>query len=375
MTDRSRYVNIVFSVGLLGVSLVCYILILTLFLDAAALRLNSLTHVLNSSYISPLVAVGLVAAVLGSATVAFATRCAEHTLWLKLAPGNVKEPLSVGESRLLAQWSVSPLQRVKYLLRGQSTPLKLSGILLIATTTGVGPVLLSGISQDELVDASSTYKTHAVDVWTPWITRGNSRYRGGSASDIPVFAAALASNDNLTLPVAPVCLDSSTGRTNDCRITARSAALFASCTPQTLPNTDGMAHVGCGPASGAESRNYCSTIVPDMCVNLTCGSPAVFANFRTGGDPPCWTPNDRTPPPPQCDSIPGTWATIFGVWVSGLEFGLGDTDTVNLVDCTVQYGNVTLSQNGSSPPILDRASFAVSKELLGGPMRQVRSLV
>ncbi|KAK0750260.1 hypothetical protein B0T18DRAFT_389712 [Schizothecium vesticola] len=377
MADRSKYTNIFFSLALVGVAVICYILLIVLFLNAITLRLNSLVHVSDPSYITPLVVVGLLAAVLGSATVAFTTRCAEHSLWLKLAPGNVKRPLTVGESRRLAQWSVSPLERIKYLFRGQSAPLRISGILLIATTTAVGPVLLAGISQGDLVDATSTFQAHAVDVWTPWITRSNYRSRQGSANDIPVFAAALASNDNLTLPVAPVCLNG-TSSTSNCSITTRSAALFAMCTPRTLPNTDKMASTVCSTGSstsGPQYRNYCSTIVPSMCVNLTCGAPAVFANFRTGPDLSCALSSEGSTPS-QCNTIPGTWATILGVWVGGMDLGIGDTKTINLVDCAIQYGNATLSQTGSSPPTLDRSSFMVSTHLLSeysSPISGVRT--
>ncbi|KAK0641867.1 hypothetical protein B0T16DRAFT_394073 [Cercophora newfieldiana] len=365
MVDRSKYINILFSLALLAVALVCYVLLALLFLDTAVLRLRSLVVVSDPSYITPLVVVGFLAAVLGSATVAFTTRCAEHSLWLRLDPGNAKKPLTIGESRHLAQWSVSPLERVKYLIRGQSIPLKISGILLLATTAAVSPVLLSGISQDDLVDTSSVSQAPTVDVWTPWITSGNQVNRGGSANDIPIFAAALASNDNLSVPAAPVCLDITDDlTTNDCSVSTRSAALFATCTPKTLPNTDNMASTVCSSTPGAQFRNYCSAIVPNLCVNLTCGAPPVFANFLTGPDPSCVSSGSSSSAPSTCNTIPSTWATIFGVWVGGADRSIGDRTKINTVDCTLRYGNVTISQSGRSSPTLDRASFEPSAYLL-----------
>ncbi|KAK0613217.1 hypothetical protein B0T14DRAFT_556899 [Immersiella caudata] len=364
MADRSKYINIFFSVALIGVTLLCHVLLAVLFLDAPALGLRSLVVVLDPSYITPLVVVGLLSALLGSATVAFATRCAEHSLWLRLGTANSKHPLTVGESRRLAQWSVSPLGRLKYILHGQSILLKVSGILLIATTAAVGPVLLSGISQEDSITTTSSLQAPAVDVWTPWITSGNQVNRGGSANDIPIFTAALASNNNLSVPVAPVCLN--TNPSTNCTVTTRSAALFATCTPRTLPNTDNMASTICSGTSSPQFRNYCSAIVPSLCVNLTCGSPPVFANFLTGPDPSC-VPTRTSAGityAPSCNTIPSTWATIFGAWVGGKDLSIGDPTVINTVDCTLRYGNITVAQSGSSPPSLSRESFEPSAHLL-----------
>jgi hypothetical protein len=236
----------------------------------------------------------------------------------------------------------------------QSIPLKISKILLITTTAAVGPVLLSGISQEDSVTTTSSLQAPAVDVWTPWITRGNQVNRGGSANDIPIFTAALASNNNPSVPVAPVCLN--TNPSTNCTVTTHSAALFATCTPRTLPNTDNMASTICSGTSSPQSRNYCSTIVPSLCINLTCGSLPIFANFLTGLDPSCV-------PTRTGSTIPSTGATIFGVWVGGMDLSIGDPTVINTVACTLRYGNITITQSRSSPPFFSRDSFEPSEYL------------
>jgi hypothetical protein len=65
-----------------------------------------------------------------------------------------------------------------------------------------------------------------------------------------------------------------------------------------------------------------------LCVNLTSGAPAVYANFATGLAPSCTSENGwgRVG---DYDSFPGEWATIFGIWVSGSDFGVGSSDVIN----------------------------------------------
>lgn len=352
----SKLVNIFFSVGLVAVLILCYALLIILFLAPGAYHLSSLVHVQDPSYITPSVVVGIVSAVLGSSTLAFATRCADHALWLNHlntidANGTTRQPVSVKGTARLAGWTVSALGRLKYVFVGRSYPLKLSGILLFATTVAVGPVLLAGISQTDQVFIQRSTSPNSVDVWTPWVTPSNSRSNGGSNGDTAILSATLASNQNLSLPVAPVCAD------DTCSVTARSAALFARCTPRTLPNSEyalrNTTYYAMGSTVCDEQlvSDYCSTIVPSLCVSLTCSNPTIYANFITGPDPPCEIKPGEFRFPSTCNIIPGTWAIIFGVWVGGTNLGPsgghgdgnGDRSVINTVDCTLEYGKVTIS--------------------------------
>jgi len=375
----SNRINISTSIALVAFLLFCYIILGILFLAPGILHPSVLIFVQDPSRITPFVVVGLLAASLSSATIAFTTRCADHSLWLNhLAPvdgGAVRQPATVKETRRMAEWTVSSLGRFKYIFAGRSIPLKLSGLLLFATTAAVGPVLLSGISQRNRSQTEWIGSAHSVDVWTPWITTANSRSRGGSANDVPILSAVLASNDNLSLPAAPVCNDTKSGDT--CSVQTRSAALFATCTPRTLPNDGKIASTVCTSDDESDQvQNYCSTIVPTMCVNLTCGSPSVYANFLTGPDPSCVIPRGQSNSPKECNTIPGTWATILGVWVGGVDIGIGNQDVINIVDCKLEYGNVTLHQAGGRPPIIDRETFEKSTYLLSdyaSPISNVRT--
>ena len=100
-------------------------------------------------------AVGLIAAVLAAAMSALITRCFEHSFWLKLVPGNVGSPLTIGVITRLAPWSVSSLTRLTYALNGSSWAIRTSGLVLLAVSIII-PVLLAGISQTDHVDITST---------------------------------------------------------------------------------------------------------------------------------------------------------------------------------------------------------------------------
>lgn len=364
---RGRAVNMFYTTSLALVCLVCYILLLLLFLQPSLYHIPSLVAVGTPSSwsITPAVAVGLITAVLAAATSALVTRCVEHSLWLRLVPRPVRQTLTAGEATRLAMWSVSPLERFIYAVTGASWLLKASGLLLLAVTI-VSPVLLAGISQTDRIDVSTADTPHAADYWAPWITQGNYRSFGGSANDLTFNMAAQASNGGFSAPVAPVCDNDS------CSVTTTSSALLATCKASTERNTRNAGIPTCGDTPDSDQlTNYCSDIMPSMCVNLTCGSPSTYANFRAGTDAEC--ESDKS-----CINNPGAWAVIFGAWVGGTEGRRGDKDTINTVSCLVEYGNVTISQAGATTPQLDRSSFRRSEHMLSNyssPMSNVRTFV
>ncbi|KFG79489.1 hypothetical protein MANI_021747 [Metarhizium anisopliae] len=353
--SRGRLLNILLTASLALVSLVCYILLIILYVQPKLYHIPSLVYVDGSSSIKPSVAVSLITATLAAATSALITRCVEHSLWLKLAPRHAGSPLTVRETRHLAQWTVSPLARLTYPVHGGFQLLKISGVLLLAVYA-VSPVLLAGISQTDLVTVSSTSSRHTADYWAPWINRGNYRSRGGSAGDLVFGMAVQASNGNFAPPVAPVCADDS------CTVSTTSSALLAACDARTAPNPNNM--------------GLPSDIIPSLCVNLTCGAPSVYANFKTSLDYACESGRGSPSQPSACITSPGSWSAIFGAWVGGADFGVGDKTLLNTVSCLVQYGNVTITQSGANPPQLDRGSFQRSRYLLGNyssPMAGVRT--
>ncbi|PKS12310.1 hypothetical protein jhhlp_001610 [Lomentospora prolificans] len=354
--QRASITNIIFSLLLVALCVLSYVLLLILFLDPGTYRLDSLIYVDTRLPITPAVAVGLVSALLAGATSAFTTRCVEQSLWLKLVPREVKQPLTVGESHRLAQWSTSPLERVKYVLTGKFWLLKLSGPLLLATAI-VAPVLLAGISQTDIVDVNDTRTAHQVDVWDPYINVFNNVNRGGSSRDLNLEIALTGSFSNFSAPVANVCGDDDDDSVV-CSVTARSAAIFAKCSSYTAGNDDGMGIPSCRDSSVMVS-DFCSDIVPSLCANLTCGSPSTFANFIVSREASCGS-SDST----SCGKTPGEWGAVFGVWVGGVEFNEADKYIINTVDCELQYGNITVTQVGSQPPVVDRNSFEKSEYLL-----------
>ncbi|KAG9250836.1 uncharacterized protein F5Z01DRAFT_343249 [Emericellopsis atlantica] len=369
---RGRLLNLLFTVSLAIISLACYILLIMLYVRPELYHIPSLVYVVGSSSIKPTVAVGLITAVLAAATSALITRCVEHSLWLKLAPRHVRRPLTGRETRHLAQWSVSPLARLTYAVNGRFWLVKMSGLLLLAVSI-MSPVLLVGISQTDLVEVSYTTTSHVEDYWAPWINRGNYRSRGGSAGDLTFGMAVQASNGNFAPPVAPVCSNDS------CSVSTTSPALLATCDARAMANTKGMGLPVCDLGSTVESdmvTDFCSSIVPSMCVNLTCGAPSVYANFKTGLDYTCESGSGDSSSPTACLDSPGSWSVIFGAWVGGVDFGVGNKDLINTVSCLVQYGNVTITQTGENPPQLDRGSFKRSPYLLGNyssPISGVRT--
>ncbi|KFY73291.1 hypothetical protein V499_06633 [Pseudogymnoascus sp. VKM F-103] len=374
---RGRLLNALFTTLLAVICLVCYALLIILYVQAHLYHIPSLVNDGDTGSIKPTVAVGLIAAMLAAATSALITRCVEHSFWLKLVPGNVGSPLTVGEITRLAQWSVSPLSKLTYAFNGRSWAIKTSGLLLLSISI-ITPVLLAGISQTDHVKITSTSASHAVDYWAPWINRGNFRSRGGSAGDLVFGMAVQASNGNFAAPVAPVCDDDS------CSVSTGSSALFATCNARTIDNTENRGLTVCpeqittSTVASDLSTDFCSDIVPSMCVNLTCGAPSIYANFKTGLDLDCESGSAGSTGPNACIDSPGSWAVIFGAWVGGADFGIGNSKLINTVSCLIEYGNISISQTGKNPPRVERNSFKRSIYPLSNynsPISNVRTFI
>ncbi|KAJ3526223.1 hypothetical protein NM208_g11295 [Fusarium decemcellulare] len=318
MESRGRAWQVLLSLLLLVVCIIVYALLIILFVSPKTYGLDSLVHPQKGN-LTPAVAVGLLSAVLGGATSALVTRCVEHSLWITFTPkpesGTSSTDLTVAESRRLAQWTSSPLQRLTYLFGGftgaakRSWLLRVAGPLLIATAI-VSPVLLAGISQEDDSHVEISTQIAEADQWTPYMDAANVRYRGGSASDNPHISAALFAMRKLEPPSAPV-------------------AIRAECRGTSKENTN---EVG-------------SAIRHD------------YANF-TSGYPPC----DTDTPEAECPGAGsgGLWGIIFGVWVNGVDITEDSENRINFVDCVLKYGNITITQNGTSTPELDRSSFSLA---------------
>lgn len=335
--------NALVNIALACICIVCYLLLMILFLSPNSFHLSSLVVVQNSK-IKPAVVVGLLSTVFSGASSALVTRAVEHHLWLKLAPRKVENHLTVAETHRLAQWSVSPGGRIAYIVTGHSWQLKIGGMLLFGLGV-VNPVLLSGISQTDRSSTSTSFAPSTGGNFAGFLDRSNSAYNGGNFRDNLMSVAALAQMSNVTAPASSLCT------TDGCSATASAASIQAVCNSYELDNTD---KVGTQ-SSSAVTNILCSRINPQLCLTLSKNNPATYANFTTALPPSC---EDSLNP------CVGVWSTIFGVWVNVLDPSQDTKLPINVVDCTLSYGNVTISQNGSSTPQLDRSSFVQSTHLL-----------
>lgn len=332
------------SGSLFAVCITCYILLILLFIKPEVYHLDSFLHP-NTGTIKPTVAVGIVTAVFTGATSAFVTRCVEQSLWLKLSSPDIKQSntLTIRESHRLAQWAVSPLERIIiYPFLGKSWLLKFGGMLLFGTVA-INPVLLAGISQKFVVTTRIERQPNTVDMVTNRLDQGNIRYRGGSAHDNPTVIAAVAEMANLTASILNLCDDA------NCQISALTTALRADCQSSTASNPNKI---------GVYNRTvqrypFCSSFNPDVCVTLVSASPYTYANFTSGYHPDCVPSRNFS----SSSCAPGAWSTLFGVWVNGADVSSNSEYTLQTVDCLLTFGNITVSQNGTEPPILDRSDF------------------
>jgi hypothetical protein len=336
LDNGSRAVNISAFVLKLLVLLACYILIILIFISPSTLQLQSLLTP-ETRGIKPTVAVTLLVAVLVAATSSLIDTAVEQSLWLKLAPRNVRNKLTVGESRCLAQWSVSPLAKVFYVFNGRRWLLKPVGIMVIALAV-VGPVLVSGISQALSTYTSAINKVHDANPWTGWVDVANAAYNGGNFHDVPGITAGFAYLSNLSAPASSVCTNS------DCTVTALTASIHASC--QTRSSAHAKMY-----ASTLTNETYSSSINPDASVVFSSGSPYIYANFTSWPSPSC----EMSTPNPFC--TPGTFAVIFGAFVNNTNDPRGPF-YLNTIDCLLTFGTVNVVQKGGNTPTLNRSSFA-----------------
>ena len=170
-----------------------------------------------------------------------------------------------------------------------------------------------------------------------------------------VPASMLAMND-LSVPASKVCDDAS------CAVVADVAALKADCITSTKWSSfDAFPNV---------SFTSCSSFNKDLCLRQAVHPSADDSyNFTSGASAECETPYEPSSmddyvgyPFEDLETCPvGDFATIYGGWVSSkhADFFMGSTTghTACIVDCKVQYGTATVSQNGSGAPTLEKHSF------------------
>lgn len=268
---HSLAINRAISLVLFATCIVCIGLLILLFLSPETLQITTLQYVTDSSTISPSVAIGLLATLLGGALSPLLTIAVEHSFWLKLSAREVQKRLTVAECNRLALWSVSVLHQLTYVLEGQSMLLRIRGPFLFATAV-LGPVLQAGVSPR--VQTTTTTNTVAASTapFAGFFDRSNSAYNGGNFQDNLMTAAALAQMGGLQAPASSLC--SSSG----CRVEARAVALQAQCQSRTMANSRGM---GMQSSLTAASLDFCSDINSGLCVTLLRSDPATFANFST----------------------------------------------------------------------------------------------
>ncbi|KAF4437107.1 hypothetical protein F53441_13131 [Fusarium austroafricanum] len=343
---HSRMINTIINFILLLFMLLSYILIIILYASPGSYHIRSLLDP-SASGIKPATAVTLITAVLVASTSSLATRCAEQSLWLKLAPRSVKKPLTVGESRRLAQWSVSTFAHLTYVFDGDSWRLKFGGILLIALAI-VGPVLVSGISPVESFNTTQTFENSDSDPWTGWINAASQAYNGGNFQDIQGTTAALATLSNLSAPASPVCSNSR------CQVDTAVASIQATCKSSSAKYVNSPLDY--------DRFSVCSDLNADICTVIGGSGPYIYANFSSGFPADCG------------ETCPvGDFAVIFGTFANGTD-SLKGPWYHNTVDCSLSYGTVRVQQIGNNSPVLHRSDFEKSDSVLDSsavPLRRI----
>lgn len=338
------------NIALFAVSLVCYVLLILLFTNPQAYRRDSFIHP-GAGAIQPSVAIALVTAILASATAALNTRCAEQSLWLYLSPNRVKmQTLTIKEVHHLARWTVSPLARILiYPIHGSSWRLKFGGILLFAAAI-VNPVLQSGISQQTFRTPSERRIPPTVNMFT---NRADQEGTSAKTHDTPTIAASIAEMSNLTASTSNICTDT------NCQIRAWTNSLMAKCKYTSRPNPDQIGTIMNSKLNDSMYLEICSDTRPDLCRSVgNLPDPdrtIVFANFTTTYHPDCPLRSLLSNTVIGC--VPGAFATLFGVYVNDVIFNANATKAFNIIECSLQFGNVTITQDGISPPRLDRDTF------------------
>jgi len=357
---NSRIYNILCQLALALVSLLLYSFVILLYLKPTVFSLESLLDPLAPGP-SPQVLVSIGVAILSAATSSWTTRCVEHYLWLKLAQPVTADHqgVTLGEVQRLAQWTVSPMQRILYFFSGRLWSLRISGILLLLMAF-VNTTLLAGISNQsrQITGTQDVPPDDSTIPFSGYITTANDRYRGGQYRDIPTEIAATVALSNLTAPpVATVC-----GSNTSCKVQARLAALNADCHAKSYTNIS----LSLASSTEVEIANpvpdslgllsrpiiYKSQLNPGNTATLNPGeSPFYWANFSSSYIGGTSLSNTR--------NAPGDFCNIFGAWAFGGEYNVDRVlfTPSETVDCNVHFGWVWATQIGSNSPTLDSMTF------------------
>ncbi|KAF3919110.1 hypothetical protein ABW21_db0206125 [Orbilia brochopaga] len=339
----SRSAKILVSLFLIAVIIAAYALIVLLFIRPQIFNLDSLIHPEQTTTpytkVTPSVLIALFSAILTGSTTALVTRCVDESLWKQLTASDSRPvaKLSIAESRHLAEWSISTVARLRYLVSGDSWALRISGIFILVFA-GVNPVLLSGISQTTSSSSVTTFQPSNYSLtdrgyWDGFLNDVNTWHSSGNVRDLLGESAFLASLNSLSPPTIPICEDEL------CRINAKMAGYQANCKSTTFYN---LSYDQPAPF-GASAVKLCSSYSGDVCVTLLDSDPATSANFTN------YKP---------ANSSDGDFTIIIGAYENNWSDYPPENITY-LVDCKVQYGWVNITQKGRNPPEVLRSSLQI----------------
>ncbi|KAH8669144.1 hypothetical protein BX600DRAFT_461280 [Xylariales sp. PMI_506] len=328
LPHHSKKIDIAKAIGLSCIITVCYILIIVLYVQPAAVKIDSFTSP-DVSGIKPTTAIAFVSIILTSATTTLVANAVEQYLWRKLMLAKESNVLAATEASRLAGWLNSHLTRTVYILTGSLWTIKIAGLALIGAIF-VSSALVDGISTIADPSFKIFIQQQQVDRWAGWVDAASSAYNGGEVSDVLGTVAALTSLNGLSAPASSVCSNSS------CSATAVAPAMQASCLSYWAER---------GSLSVDGNSTYTSTYNEDINVEIVGGTPFTFANFTTG--PPA---NMSVGTAPQ-----GQWAVILGAFANYTSST--GKHYVNIVDCIVTLGSINITQTGTETPELVKGSY------------------
>ncbi|KAK4200200.1 hypothetical protein QBC40DRAFT_327045 [Triangularia verruculosa] len=349
---RGRWVQVLLNTALAAVCVVCYLLLLTLYLNPSSYQIESIIRP-DRGIIKPAAVVGLLSVILAASTSTLVTRCVEHSLWIRLVSGPSAGRagffglardggLTVGEVRRLALWSTSAFQRLSYLVELDNGPdrrsmlLRPTGPLLIAAAIAVGPVLLTGISQSVATTTTTQDIPRLVDPWKSRLDVGNMKSLGRWERDNPATMAGLVAMNNFTAPVAPLCNNITDDERQTCSVKARTLSIRAECSGTNLADTDGV-----GLYVSNVTKLFCADQrdPSELCVKL---DSDIYGAF-TSGRYPC-KPESRQ----ACSYLDESgWARLLGAWVEGMYYVQKEwPNPINRVECLLTHGMITVMQDG-----------------------------
>jgi hypothetical protein len=286
--SRGRGFDAFLSISQLLVCMVCYALLILLYYRPQSYHLQALIVAKSEHWwsIKPTAAVPFFTTILLAATSSLITRNVENASWRKLSPASRGKHPTVGESRHLAEWTVSPWGRLKYFI-GSTFLLRFAGVFLLATGV-VSSTLGFGIGTNTVWHVAQKNLSSIVDNWSGFIDQSNLGYNGGDYRDNLHTIAAIGSMSNLGVPESNLC-----GPQENCTLSARPTAIIAECQSPQTPNTQSS-----GLFSNFDPRNdtYCSSWNSQLCVQLASGNVVTFANFTSGWSELC----ESNPLDPQC---------------------------------------------------------------------------